>query len=448
MADQNLPPLPLPEGIHSHTLPLTASSLQIHYLSTSPTSNSTKDAASQPPFPLPFDTNISSPSSPVDTTKSLSSALDDLEKPPSATRPPLMLLLHGFPELAYSWRHVMRPLAQRTGCHVVALDQRGYGRTTGWDSRPYAEVDLNEFSVGHLVADIVAFVYALGYTEVKCLVGHDFGSWLASYAALMRPDIFKSLVLMSHPFRGAPGLPFDITSSEEKLKAETATLRTQQAVANGQQKEEDVHTALAELKPPRKHYAQYNATPAAAQDWSCASDAQKLHHFLRGYFHLKSADWKHNSPYRLESFTAPDLAKLPHYYVMPLHLTMPQTISQDMAHEDSNLTKHWLPDDDLSVYVQEFQRTGFQGALNWYRSATSRTLNRDLNVWVGRKIECPVLLLNGKKDWGPFQRAGEMDGLNEKYKILRGIVFTAGGHWPQQEAPGEVVDAVAAGWMD
>ena len=62
---------------------------------------------------------------------------------------PMVLLLHGFPEIAYSWREIMAPLAG-AGFHVVAPDQRGYGRTTGWD--PAYEGDLGSFRLLNLCA--------------------------------------------------------------------------------------------------------------------------------------------------------------------------------------------------------------------------------------------------------------------------------------------------------
>ena len=117
---------------------------------------------------------------------------------------PLLLLLHGFPELAYSWRHVMLPLAQ-AGYHVVAPDQRGYGRTTGW-SQGY-DVDLAEFGPLNYVRDAVGLVAALGVDRVACVIGHDFGSPVAGNCALVRPDLFRAAIVMSAPFGGPPALP-------------------------------------------------------------------------------------------------------------------------------------------------------------------------------------------------------------------------------------------------
>ena len=90
---------------------------------------------------------------------------------------PLVLLLHGFPELAYSWRKIMPALAE-AGYYAVAPDQRGYGRTTGWDAT-YDGV-LASFRALNLVRDTIGLVAALGRTSVAAVVGHDFGAWVAS----------------------------------------------------------------------------------------------------------------------------------------------------------------------------------------------------------------------------------------------------------------------------
>src|SRR3954469_6942413 len=76
---------------------------------------------------------------------------------------PCLLLLHGFPELAFSWRKVMPVLAE-AGYHVIAPDQRGYGRTTGWEA-PY-DGALTPFPLPNLVRDALGLVSAFGYRHV------------------------------------------------------------------------------------------------------------------------------------------------------------------------------------------------------------------------------------------------------------------------------------------
>src|SRR5580700_9205296 len=116
---------------------------------------------------------------------------------------PCVLFLHGFPELAYSWRKVMVRLAE-AGYHAIAPDQRGFGRTTGWDA--HYEADLTSFSTLNMVRDALALVSALDYRFVN-IVGHDAGSPIAAWCALVRPDVFRSVAMMSAPFGGPPSFP-------------------------------------------------------------------------------------------------------------------------------------------------------------------------------------------------------------------------------------------------
>src|ERR1051326_3666116 len=102
---------------------------------------------------------------------------------------PMVLLLHGFPELAWSWRKVMPRLAE-AGFHVVAPDQRGYGRTTGWDA--CYDGDLRPFGALNLVRAVMGLLGALGRESFEAVVGHDFGARVAEWCGLLRPDIFRS----------------------------------------------------------------------------------------------------------------------------------------------------------------------------------------------------------------------------------------------------------------
>src|SRR6202012_4737444 len=140
-----------------------------------------------------------------------------LEAGYETTGRPAILLLHGFPELAYSWRKVMPALAE-AGYHVIAPDQRGYGRTTGW-SADY-DGDLAPFRMLNLVRDALGLVSPFGYASVEAVVGHDFGSGVAAWCALVRPDVFRSVVLMSAPFAGPPALPFNTANSAPAPKRE------------------------------------------------------------------------------------------------------------------------------------------------------------------------------------------------------------------------------------
>jgi epoxide hydrolase A/B len=105
---------------------------------------------------------------------------------------PLVLLLHGFPESWYSWRHQLAALAE-AGFHVVAPDQRGYGQT----DKPEP---IQAYSIFHLVGDVIGLLDALG-DEQAVVVGHDWGAPVAWHTALFRPDRVRGVVGLSVPYR-------------------------------------------------------------------------------------------------------------------------------------------------------------------------------------------------------------------------------------------------------
>jgi pimeloyl-ACP methyl ester carboxylesterase len=329
---------------------------------------------------------------------------------------PSLLLLHGFPELAYSWRKVMPALAD-SGYHVIAPDQRGYGRTTGWD--PAYDGDLGSFRLFNLVRDARGLLARLGIREVAAVIGHDFGSPVAAYAALLRPDIFRAAVMMSAPFAGPPLLP------ESQPPEPTPA--------------PDIHQALAKLARPRKHYHWYYSTRGAnAEMWR---PPEGVHAFLRAYFHHKSADWAGNQPHRLAGWTAQELAKMPTYYIMDLAKGMAETVRPEMPSAAEIARCRWLPESELAVYAAEFGRTGFQGGLQWYRCRTEPRFAAELELYAGRRIEVPSLFIGGKSDWGVYQAPGAVERMQESAcaKMLGCHLVDGAGHWVQQEQPERVV---------
>ncbi len=329
---------------------------------------------------------------------------------------PCVLLLHGFPELAYSWRKIMLPLAA-AGFHVVAPDQRGYGRTTGWDGA--YDGDVGSFRLLNIARDALGLIAALEYRSVAAVIGHDFGSPVAAWCALIRPDVFRSVVLMSAPFAGPPALPIGV---------DTATAPSQPTI----------HQALAALTPPRKHYQWYYSTREADGDMRNA--AQGLHAFLRSYYHFKSADWKGNAPYKLESWTAAELAKLPRYYVMDFDKDMAQTVAPEMPSSAEVDACAWLPESELEIYTAEYHRTGFQGGLQWYRCGTSGHHVSELQLFAGRTIDVPSCFIAGRSDWGVFQKPGDFDSMQRRActRMLGCHLIEGAGHWVQQERPEDV----------
>jgi pimeloyl-ACP methyl ester carboxylesterase len=333
---------------------------------------------------------------------------------------PLVVMLHGFPELAYSWRKLMAPVAD-AGFHVVAPDQRGYGRTTGWSAN--YDDDLRPFRLLNAVREALGLVAALGYREAAAVMGHDFGASVAAWCALVRSDVFRSVALMSAPFAGPPELPF-ATDGEQSKPPPSPT----------------IHEALAALARPRKHYQWwYSTRPANAAMWHCE---QGVHDFLRAYFHHKSADWKQNKPFRLAGWTAEELAKMPTYYVMDLADDMPAAVGKEMPTAAEIGACLWLPEAELRVYSGEYQRTGFQGGLNWYRARTSGAFDTELQLFSGRTIDVPAIFISGRSDWGVYQRPGAFERMQESActRMIGCHLIDGAGHWVQQEQPEAVTE--------
>jgi pimeloyl-ACP methyl ester carboxylesterase len=334
---------------------------------------------------------------------------------------PLVLLLHGFPEMAFSWRKVMPALAE-AGFHVLAPDQRGYGRTTGADTR--YDGDVRSFGLLNLARDALALIHAFGRTHVHAVIGHDFGSNVAAWCALTRGDVFRRVVLMSAPFAGVPPLPFDIADHPREKASDP------------------IHRDLAALSRPRKHYQWYYATRDADRDMH--APPQGLHDFLRAYYHVKSADWPANRPSPLQGWTANEISKLPDYYVMPRDATMPEAVAPFMPTPAEIAACAWLPDDALAVYAAEYARTGFQGGLNWYRCGIEPTIAAELQLFSGRTIDVPSAFVAGRQDWGIYQKPGSFEAMQGRActDMRKVILIDGAGHWVQQEQAAAVSRAL------
>lgn len=323
---------------------------------------------------------------------------------------PAVVLLHGFPELAYCWRKVM-PLLAAAGYHVIAPDQRGYGHTIGGLTDYHC--DLAEYHPVNLARDIVGLIDALGLENVS-VVGHDFGSPVGGYCASLHPDRFTAVVFMSAPFEG-------IASAEDIISAHT----TREILAH----------ELAHLSPPRKHY----------QDYYCSSEADPnmtqvpngLLSFQRAYYHMKSADWSGNAPHPLPDSSAGTLAQMPTYYIMMAEHGMAESVSPHAPGPEEVESNVWLPEDELAVFHETFRRTGYQGGLNWYRALRTAP-PIDLSDHP-REIHQPSLFISGRQDWGTYQKSGALERMQTKICLNhRGThLIPQAGHWVQQEQPTE-----------
>ncbi len=280
---------------------------------------------------------------------------------------PLVILLHGFPESWHAWRHQFNPLAQ-AGYRVVAPDLRGYGQT----DRPEP---LEAYDIFQLTGDVVGLLKALGETSAV-IVGHDWGAWIASYLALLRPDLFRALVLVSVPY--VPRRAMNQTDWEVQTY-------------------------------PGKVFYQAGLRSPMAETYLQADVRTTL---LRSLYSLsgEAADGERFLPAR-----DPATPQSPKPPVKP----------------------SWLTDEDVDFLVAEFQHAGFTGGLNYYRNMDR---NWALTPFLeGARILQPALFVAGDRDpviefLNPEFRALEKNVPNLKQKVLLPGV----GHWTQQESPEEL----------
>ena len=351
----------------------------------------------------------------VDTNNNL--VLHTLEAGFESPGRPCVVLLHGFPELAYTWRNQMLPLA-RAGYYVVAPDARGYGLSA---AQPVAYSDsLVPYSAFNRVADVLGLIRALGQRHVAMVVGHDWGGPTAQWCARLRPDVFRSVVSISTPFLPAPALPLNTAARQ----AASAT-------------EVDIDKELASLPRPRKHYAFYNASPQANEDMWHAP--QGIHALLREIFYFKSADWEGNQPFPLESWTARELAKMPTYYIMDLHKGVAATMAEHQPSSDYIAACKWMSEADLEVYASQFSKTGFQGGLNYYRVDSDESLWDELHSFAGKTIDVPACFIGGANEWAVYQSPGAFQAMHTVCTQFKGAhLVPKAGHSVVEEKPDSV----------
>jgi pimeloyl-ACP methyl ester carboxylesterase len=264
---------------------------------------------------------------------------------------PVLILLHGFPELGYSWRHQISPLAD-AGYRVIVPDLRGFGSS---DVPP----DVAAYSIDVLSRDVTSLLDAAG-AERGVLIGHDWGADVAWKTAWMHPDRIAGVAGLSVPFvPRAPAPPVQIM--RQHLGEEFYIVWFQEPGVAEPALSRDVRRTLS-----------------TARVWDPA--------------------WA------------------------------------DDANEDPP-TPPFMTEEDLAVYVEAFERTGFAGGLAYYRNIDRNwELTADLD---DRRIDQPALFLTGERDpVRQFMPAEAMDGWVTDLRAH--VVVPGAGHWVNQEAPREV----------
>jgi pimeloyl-ACP methyl ester carboxylesterase len=263
---------------------------------------------------------------------------------------PLVVLCHGFPELAFSWRKQV-PALTAAGYRVVAPDLRGFGRSS-------APAEVEAYDIVRLCGDLCGLLDALGEQDA-IFVGHDWGASLVWQLAVMHPERVRAVAGLSVPFvPRAPAPPLPI-----------------------------MRRHLGE-----DFYIVWFQQPGVA-DEALARDVRRT-------------------------------------------LTTSKVWTAQWADEDEPLHRPaWLTEEELAVYVDAFERTGFTGGLNWYRNIDR---NWELTESVAtRHVEQPALFLTGERD--PVRRFMPAEAMRGWVDDMRAEVLVPGaGHWVQQQAPEEV----------
>lgn len=289
---------------------------------------------------------------------------------------PLVILCHGFPECWYSWRAQIEALSE-AGYHVVAPDQRGYGQTS-------APAAVEAYNLSYLAGDMVALVRHLDCGPAT-IVGHDWGAPVAWTTALLRPDLFPSIALLSVPYLpnlyGGPR-PTDGMKAMCGADKMFYQLYFQQPEVAERELDADPKSAL------RRMFVAASGNAAPGKRWRFLFDRNERF---------------------VDSMPEPD--SLP----------------------------GWLTEADLDYFAAQFGRSGFRGPLNWYRNMDR---NGELLAFLaGRRVEQPSLFIAGEKDGVIQMYRGAYDNLESTMPRLSKKVLLAGaGHWVQQERSAEVND--------
>jgi pimeloyl-ACP methyl ester carboxylesterase len=288
---------------------------------------------------------------------------------------PLVILCHGFPELGYSWRYQLTALAEY-GFHVVAPDQRGYGKTD-------CPEPINAYDIFQLVGDIVGLVHALG--EKKAVIaGHDWGASVATHCVLLRPDIFNALMLLSVPYSPRSWGGLRPTERMKKMAGDLNfyVLYFQEPGKVERELEADVRTTMI------KTLYSASGTPPPEKQWQFLFTQEKTF---------------------LDTFYLPD--------------TLPD----------------WLTEQDIDAFTEAFMRTGFRASVNWYRNLDrnwaltpflSEAAIHQPSIFIAGEKDGVIAMSRGAFD--NLEKA--MPNLRQK-KLIPGA-----GHWIQQERPREVND--------
>jgi pimeloyl-ACP methyl ester carboxylesterase len=311
---------------------------------------------------------------------------------------PLVILLHGFPESWYSWRHQLTALAA-AGYKAVAIDQRGYGRSSKYRVQ-------EAYRIGQMVGDVREVIAAYG-EQSAFVVGHDWGAPVAWTFAWLHPELCRGVAGLSVPFAGRgliglPGCPF------------------------GEHRPRNYHQELA--GPGRIWYQDY----FAEQD----GIIREIEEDLRGW--LLGITWTVGG--EVGAMAAEMMKDQPPMSPIEVIRSGPLCMPRGARMKDAFLYPEtmpdWFTDADLDFFAGEFECSGFGGPLSYYHNIDASW--HDLAAHANRPLTAPAVFIGGEYDVGTIWGLEALAGINDRATDYRGThILPGAGHWIQQERPQE-----------
>jgi pimeloyl-ACP methyl ester carboxylesterase len=298
------------------------------------------------------------------------------EAGPTTDRPPIVLC-HGWPEMAFSWRHQIKALSE-AGIRVIAPDQRGYGAT----DRPEP---VEAYDLEHLTGDLVGLLDHLKIDKA-IFVGHDWGGFVVWQMALRHRDRVAGVVGVNTPhFDRAPADPIELM---RKRYGDQMYIVQFQNPGNEPDKifnsrVEQTFDAFMREPLPRKE-----ALPAESTTAGVGASSK-------------------------------------------LNLAFPQMVAAYDAKYDPR--RPIISAEEKQVFVDTFTRTGFTGGINWYRNF-SRNWQRSVDL--DHTVRVPSLMIMAEND--AVLPPSAADGMERLIPDLEKYLVRGSGHWTQQERPEEV----------
>lgn len=299
---------------------------------------------------------------------------------------PLVLMVHGFPESWYSYRHQIGPVAA-AGFTACAIDVRGYGGSQRFER-------IEDYAMERMIADILGVAEVLSPDRKFILVGHDWGAPMVWQTSLIHPERVAAVAAMSVIHTGVPERSFDDLIKEMF-------------------DDRNAFFYQSYFRPVGQAEAVFDADPRD---------------FLRRFYYVGSGD-----------IDLTELASQP-----------PKSSADNLLDglPDPDPFPAWLTEGDLDYYVTEFQTSGFFGPLSRYRNHTRDWAF--LQPYKNRKVEQPALFIAGDKDgaFNAFGMAADpLATLRANVPNLeQAHVLPGCGHWTQQERP-QAVNDILVPWL-